>query len=143
MQFCIYYIYYMFVHINSRNDVRNNNETMIKRYVKQKVKHKTKLYLTHVSVRRMKEQHDETKCSVKHTLLQISFFLRFTERFVSLCCSFICRTDTRVEYSFILCFTFCFTCRFIIISYIVSIIYMYEHIVYIVDTELYCSLASL
>ena len=32
---------------------------------------------------------------------------------------------------------------FIIVSYIVSIIYMYEHIVYIVDTELYCSLASL
>ena len=30
-----------------------------------------------------------------------------------------------------------------IISYMVSIIYMYEHIVYIVDTELYCSLASL
>ena len=27
-----------------------------------------------------------------------------------------------------------------IISYMVSIIYMYEHIVYIVDTELYCSL---
>ena len=30
-----------------------------------------------------------------------------------------------------------------IVSYMVSIIYMYEHIVYIVDTELYCSLASL
>ena len=32
---------------------------------------------------------------------------------------------------------------FIIASYIVSIIYMYEHIVYIVDIELYCSSASL
>ena len=77
------------------------------------------------------------------TLLRISFFLRFTERFVSLCCSFICRTDTCVEYSFILCFTFCFTCRFTIVSYIVSTIYMFERIVYIVDTELYSSLASL
>ena len=38
---------------------------MMKRYVKQKVKHKMKLYSTCVSVRQMKEQHDETKCSVK------------------------------------------------------------------------------
>ena len=30
-----------------------------------------------------------------------------------------------------------------IVSYIVSTIYMYEHVVYIVDRELYCSLASL
>ena len=68
-------------------------------------------------------------------------FLRFTKRFVSLCCFFICRTDTRVEYCFILCFTHHFTCRFTIVSYIVSTIYMFERIVYIVDTEL--SLASL
>ena len=72
-------------------------------------------------------------------MLRTSFFLCFTERFVSLCCSFICRTDTRVEYSFILCFTFCFTCCFTIVSYIVSTIYMFEDIVYIVDTELYGS----
>ena len=44
------------------------------------------------------------------------FFLRFIERFVSLCYFFICRTDTRVKYSFVLCFTFCFTYRFIIVS---------------------------
>ena len=49
-------------------------------------------------------------------LLQFSFFLRFTERFVSLCCFFICRTDTRVKYGFTLCFTFCFICRFIVVS---------------------------
>ena len=30
-----------------------------------------------------------------------------------------------------------------IVSYIVSTIYVYEHVVYIVDRELYCSLASL
>ena len=30
-----------------------------------------------------------------------------------------------------------------IVSYIISTIYMYEHVVYIVDRELYCSLASL
>ena len=52
---------------------------------------------------------------------------------------FICRTDTRVKYCFILCFTYRFTCRFTI----VLTIYMFEHMVYIVDTELYGSLASL
>ena len=40
-------------------------EMIMKRYVKQKIKQKIKLYLTHVSVRRMKEQHGETKRSVK------------------------------------------------------------------------------
>ena len=39
-------------------------ETIMKRYVKQKIKQKIKLYLTHISVRRMKE-HGETKRSVK------------------------------------------------------------------------------
>ena len=38
---------------------------MMKQYVKQKVKHKMKLYSMCVSVRQMKEQHDETKRSVK------------------------------------------------------------------------------
>ena len=38
---------------------------MMKQYVKQKVKHKMKLYLTRVTVRQMKEQHGETKRSVK------------------------------------------------------------------------------
>ena len=80
-------------------------------------------------------------------LLRFSFFHRFIKRFVLLCCFFICRTDTRVKYSFVLCFTFRFIYRFIIVSFIVSYIvltiYMYEHIVYIVDTELHCSLASL
>ena len=37
----------------------------MKRYVKQKVKHKMKLYLTRVSVRQMKEQHSEKKHSMK------------------------------------------------------------------------------
>ena len=37
----------------------------MKRYVKQKVKHKVKLYLTRVSVRQMRKQHSETKRSVK------------------------------------------------------------------------------
>ena len=55
----------MFVHINSQNDVRNNNEMMMKRYIKQEVKHKTKLYLMRVSVRQMKKQHSETKRSMK------------------------------------------------------------------------------
>ena len=30
-------------------------------------------------------------------MLRFSFFLRFIERFVSLCCFFICWTDTRVK----------------------------------------------
>ena len=55
----------MFIHINSRNDVRNNNETMMKRYIIQKVKHKTKLYLTRVSVQQIKKQHSEMKRSMK------------------------------------------------------------------------------
>ena len=38
---------------------------MMKQYVKQKVKHKMKLYLTRVTVRQMKEQHGEMKHSVK------------------------------------------------------------------------------
>ena len=39
---------------------------MMKRYIKQKVKHKTKLYLTRVSVQQMKKQHtSETKRSMK------------------------------------------------------------------------------
>ena len=37
----------------------------MKRYIKQKIKHKVKLYLTHVSVRQMKKQHSEMKRSVK------------------------------------------------------------------------------
>ena len=37
----------------------------MKRYIKQKIKHKVKLYLTRVSVRQMKKQHSETKRSVK------------------------------------------------------------------------------
>ena len=40
-------------------------EMIIKRHVKQMVKHKMKLYSTCVSVRQMKEQHNETKRSVK------------------------------------------------------------------------------
>ena len=44
---------------------------MMKQYVKQKIKHKIKLYLTHVSVRRMKEQHDETKRLVKQRKKEI------------------------------------------------------------------------
>ena len=72
-----------------------------------------------------------------------SFFLRFTYCFASLCCPFICWTDTRIEYGFILCFVHRFTCRFAIFLYIVLTIYMFGHIVYIVDTELYSSLASL
>ena len=40
-------------------------EMIMKRQVKQKTKHKMKLYSTHVSVRQMKDQHNETKCSVK------------------------------------------------------------------------------
>ena len=55
----------MFVHINNRNDVRNHNETMMKRYIKQRVKHKMKLYLMRVSVRQVEEQHSETKRSMK------------------------------------------------------------------------------
>ena len=46
-------------------------ETIMKRHVKQKVKHKMKLYLTRVSVRQMKEQHNETKCSVKRRKKEI------------------------------------------------------------------------
>ena len=38
---------------------------MMKRYIKRKVKHKTKLYLTRVSVQQMKKQHSETKRSMK------------------------------------------------------------------------------
>ena len=38
---------------------------MMKQYVKQNIKHKVKLYLTHVSVRQIKEQHSETKRLVK------------------------------------------------------------------------------
>ena len=56
---------------------------------------------------------------------------------------FFCRTDTRVEYRFILCFDHRFTCCVTIVLYIVSTNYMFEHVVYIVDTELYGSLASL
>ena len=37
----------------------------MKRYIKRKVKHKTKLYLTRVSVQQMKKQHSETKRSMK------------------------------------------------------------------------------
>ena len=37
----------------------------MKQYVKQKIKHRVKLYLTRVSVRQMKKQHSETKRSVK------------------------------------------------------------------------------
>ena len=40
-------------------------EMIMKRHVKQKVKHKVKLYLTCVSVRQMKKQHSETKRSMK------------------------------------------------------------------------------
>ena len=46
-------------------------ETIMKRYVKQKIKQKIKLYLTHVSVQRMKEQHGETKRSVKQRRKEI------------------------------------------------------------------------
>ena len=42
-------------------------ETIMKRYVKQKIK----LYLTHVSVQRMKEQYDETKPLVKRRKKEI------------------------------------------------------------------------
>ena len=38
---------------------------MIKRYVKQKIKHKMKQYSTRVSVRQVEEQHSETKRLVK------------------------------------------------------------------------------
>ena len=38
---------------------------MIKRYVKQKIKHKMKRYSTCVSVRQVEEQHSETKRLVK------------------------------------------------------------------------------
>ena len=44
---------------------------MMKQYVKQKVKHKMKLYATCVSVQQMKEQHDETKHSVKRRKKEI------------------------------------------------------------------------
>ena len=37
----------------------------MKRYIKQKIKHKVKLFLTRVSVRQMKKQHSETKRLVK------------------------------------------------------------------------------
>ena len=37
----------------------------MKQYVKQKIKHKVKLFLTRVSVQQMKKQHSETKRSVK------------------------------------------------------------------------------
>ena len=40
-------------------------ETIMKQYVKQKIKHKVKLYLTRVSVRQMRKQHSETKHLVK------------------------------------------------------------------------------
>ena len=51
---------------------------------------------------------------------------------------------SRIVLSYVLLlFYISFHHRFIIVSYIVSTIYMYEHIVYIVDTELHCSLASL
>ena len=43
----------------------------MKRYVKQKIKQKMKLYLTHVSVQRMKEQYDETKPLVKRRKKEI------------------------------------------------------------------------
>ena len=43
----------------------------MKRYVKQKVKHKMKLYLTRVSVQQMKKQHIETKRSVKRRKKEI------------------------------------------------------------------------
>ena len=43
----------------------------MKWYVKQKIKQKIKLYLTHVSVWRMKEQHGETKRSVKRRKKEI------------------------------------------------------------------------
>ena len=46
-------------------------ETIMKRYVKQKVKHKVKLYLTRVSVRQMRKQHSETKRSVKRRKKEI------------------------------------------------------------------------
>ena len=41
------------------------NETMMKRYIKRKVKHKTRLYLMRVSVRQIKKQHSKTKRSMK------------------------------------------------------------------------------
>ena len=44
---------------------------MMKRYVKQKVKQKIKLHLTHVSVRRMKEQHGKTKRLLKRKKKEI------------------------------------------------------------------------
>ena len=78
-----------------------------------------------------------------HYSVTNSFFTCFTNCFASLCCPFICRTDTCIEYCFVSCFVHRFTCRFVIVSYIVSIIYMFKHTVYIVDTELYSSLASL
>ena len=46
-------------------------ETIMKRHVKQKVKHKTKLYSTRVSVQQMKEQHNKTKHSVKRRKKEI------------------------------------------------------------------------
>ena len=44
---------------------------MMKQYVKQKIKHKVKLFLTRVSVRQMKKQHSETKRSVKRRKKEI------------------------------------------------------------------------
>ena len=43
----------------------------MKQYIKQKVKHKMKLYSTRVSVRQLKEQHDETKRSLKRRKKEI------------------------------------------------------------------------
>ena len=43
----------------------------MKQYVKQKIKHKVKLYLTRVSVRQVKKQHSETKLSMKRRKKEI------------------------------------------------------------------------
>ena len=73
----------------------------------------------------------------------ISFLTCFTYCFIVLCYTFICRTDTRVKCCFVSGFVYHFTYHFIIVSNIVSPIYMFEYTVYIVDIELYGSLARL
>ena len=83
------------------------------------------------------------KDRVDTIIVTISFLTHFTYRFVLLCYTFICRTDTRVKCSFISGFVYHFTYHFIIVSNIVLPIYMFEYTVYIVDVELYGSLASL
>ena len=80
---------------------------------------------------------------VEGGIVMNSFLTHFTNSFVSLCYPLICQTDTRIEYYFISYFVQCFICRLIIVSNIVSTIYIFEHIVDIVDIELHGSLASL